>query len=78
MLALLKDALKKVINDYPELKIQLHLTNWQTDFLRFYKSQTNYNISKNVTYANVSIYKDKKNYSFSINDPTENSIRERI
>ena len=78
MLHMLKEKLKNVISDYPQLKIQLYLSNWQTDFLRFFKSQTNYNTSKNSISSYVSIYKDKKNYSFSVNNPTEELIREKI
>ncbi len=74
----LKEKLKNIISDYPQLKIQLCLQNWQTDFLRFYKSQTNYNISKNSVTLYVSIYKDKKNYSFEISNPTEEQVRSQI
>jgi predicted Zn-dependent protease len=78
MLEALKDRLKAVIKEYPKLKVQFYLSDWQTDFLRFYKSQTNYNISKNVVSLGVSVYKDQKNYSFDINDPTEETFRERM
>ncbi|MCK9329066.1 MAG: TldD/PmbA family protein [Candidatus Cloacimonetes bacterium] len=74
----LKEKLKNIISDYPQLKIQLYLKNWQTDFLRFYKSQTNYNISKNSVTLYVSIYKDKKNYSFEISNPSEEQVRLQI
>jgi len=78
MLDKLKEELRFLINDYPCLKIQLSLIEWQTDFLRFYKSQTNYNISKHSVYAAVSLYKDKKNYSFDVTNPTAESVREKI
>jgi predicted Zn-dependent protease len=78
MLDTLKEELRRLILDFPCLKIQLHLTHWQTDFLRFYKSQTNYNISKESIYANVSIYKDQKNYSFMVTNPTLHNVREQL
>ncbi len=32
--------------EQPELKFEMQVQAWQTDFFRFYHSQTNYNISK--------------------------------
>lgn len=78
MLSDLKEKLKSLISDYPQLKIQMYLISWETDFLRFYKSQTNYNITKNSLSAYVSIYKDKKNYSFSISNPTKEKVKNCI
>ncbi len=56
------------------IKYQLHLHRWQTDFLRFYQSQTNYNISKDSITLSGSLYKDKKPYSFSIDSPDKAKI----
>ncbi|MCL2063721.1 MAG: TldD/PmbA family protein [Candidatus Cloacimonetes bacterium] len=74
----LKKSIHSIIGCYPELKMSIHLRQWQTDFLRFFKSQTNYNISKNTIYADVQLYKDKKNYSFTVNNPSVELIRDRI
>ena len=38
--------LKAALEKHPELKFVINQEDWQTDFLRFYQSQTNYNISK--------------------------------
>jgi len=78
MFSILNEKMKAIIKEYPELKIQFNLRFWETDFLRFYKSQTNYNISKNVFELYTTVYKDKKNYSFYINNPTEELIRDRL
>jgi predicted Zn-dependent protease len=78
MLEKLRDEISSVVNEYPHLKIQLYLAEWQTDFLRFYKSQTNYNISKHSIYIDVYLYKDNKNYTFSINNPTAEAVKEKI
>jgi len=78
MLTRLKEELRFLINDYPCLKIQLYLTQWQTDFLRFYHSETNYNITKSSISTSISLHKDKKNYSFTINNPTTQAVREKI
>jgi len=74
----LKEELRFLINDYPCCKIHLSLKRWETDFLRFYRSQTNYNISKSSLYAQVTLFKDKKNYSFNVNNPTCEAVREKI
>jgi predicted Zn-dependent protease len=78
MLDNLKEGLRTLIAEYPNLKIQIYLTHWQTDFCRFYRSQTNYNISKNVISASVSLYKEQRNYSFSLNNPTVSCVRDKI
>ncbi|MFO7659443.1 MAG: metallopeptidase TldD-related protein, partial [Candidatus Cloacimonadaceae bacterium] len=53
-----------------EWKYQINIRDWQTDFLRFYDSQTNYNISKQNISVYVSVYKNKKSFGFSIDQPT--------
>jgi predicted Zn-dependent protease len=74
----LKNELIKLINDYPSLKIQMTISMWQTDFLRFFQSQTNYNISKKEKFVYVRIYKDKKCYACGINNPTREKVRDKI
>ncbi|MCL1827005.1 MAG: TldD/PmbA family protein [Candidatus Cloacimonetes bacterium] len=78
MLADLKEKLKVVIKDYPQFKIDFKLRKWETDFLRFFHSQTNYNISKEVIELFATVYSGQKNYSFYINAPTEELVRERM
>lgn len=58
----------------PDWKYQIKVNEWQTDFLRFYQSQTNYNISKLSTALDVAIFKNKKAFSFSIDQPNEGKI----
>lgn len=74
----LKNKFHQLIKDHPELKTEFYFQEWETDFLRFYQSQTNYNISKQEIGLYVSIYKDKKNYSFSISNPTVEMVEERF
>jgi len=66
--------LKAALDKHPELKFSIDQSSWQTDFLRFYHSQTNYNISKNNVNLSAGLYKDKKSFSFSIDDPTNEKI----
>lgn len=66
----LNDALKKESG----IKYQLQLHKWQTDFFRFYQSQTNYNISKDLIALSAELYKGKKPYSFSIDSPDQAKI----
>jgi len=63
---------------YPFLKYQVSQRYWQTDFLRFYHSQTNYNISKENFALSVSLHKGKKGYSFNIDDPDEAKISKAL
>jgi PmbA protein len=66
--------LKEALDQHPELKYELTLHSWQTDFLRFYQSQTNYNISKDSISLNASLYKGKRSCSFAIDDPELSKI----
>ncbi|MCD8480123.1 MAG: TldD/PmbA family protein [Candidatus Cloacimonetes bacterium] len=61
--------LKAALDKHPELKYTVDLSFWQTDFLRFYQSQTNYNISKDMLNLSATIYKGKRSCSFDIDDP---------
>lgn len=56
------------------LKYELSSLNWSTDFLRFYHSQTNYNITKDRLSLRVSLWSGKKSYSFEIDDPNQDKI----
>lgn len=73
-IAYLKDQLHK----HPQLLWVIYQQNWNTDFLRFYRSQTNYNISKSNHSLYLSLYKDQRNYGFTINDPTRAKIDEAL
>lgn len=70
VIAYLKDQLQK----QPKLLWEISCQNWNTDFLRFYHSQTNYNISKDNQSIYLSLYRDKKNYTLKINDLTRAKI----
>ncbi len=74
----LKDELVKICDDYPELKFDFRYRNWETDFLRFYQSQINYNISKTSISLATTMYQGKKSYSFSLKDPTKEKLIEKI
>lgn len=66
--------LKTALDQHPELKYALGLSYWQTDFLRFYQSQTNYNISKDMHKLSATIYQGKRSCSFEIDDPNTAKI----
>lgn len=56
------------------LKYELSSQNWSTDFLRFFHSQTNYNISKDKLSLSVGLWRGKKSYRFGIDDPNQDKI----
>jgi predicted Zn-dependent protease len=74
----MQDELVKICSDFPELKFSFHYYFWETDFLRFYQSQTNYNISKKSITLQATIHKGKKSYSFAMYDPSNQKVREKI
>lgn len=61
----------QALKPHQELKYVIYGQFWQTDFLRFYHSQTNYNISKECLSLGISLYKGKKSYSFNIDNPDQ-------
>jgi predicted Zn-dependent protease len=78
MILKLKELLLQICRENSELKFDFHLLNWHTDFLRFYQSQTNYNISKSSLALSITMYQGKRSYSFSLINPTEEKLREKI
>ncbi|RLD54765.1 MAG: hypothetical protein DRJ01_17600 [Bacteroidetes bacterium] len=73
-----KDELLKICKDYPHLQFEFLYKIWETDFLRFYQSQTNYNISKTSITLYTSVHKGKKSYSFSLKNPSQSMVLEKI
>ena len=76
------EYLKSVLDQHPELQYSISQRHWFTDFLRFYHSETNYNISKdNITLA-AELYKGKKSFSFAIENPergrTDAAVRDAL
>jgi predicted Zn-dependent protease len=74
----MREQLVEICKLYPELKLNFNYTFWETDFLRFYQSQINYNISKTSISLSTTIYKGRKSYSFSLKDPTREMLLEKI
>jgi len=74
----LREQLIEICDLYPELKLNFNYSFWETDFLRFYQSQINYNISKTSISLSTTIYKGKKSYSFSLKDPTRELLLKKI
>jgi len=68
------DYLKSALDSHPELQYEIIEQYWTTDFLRFYHSQTNYNISKEVTSLDATIYKGKKSFSFMLDNANSQTI----
>jgi len=74
----LREQLAEICKLYPELKLNFHYSFWETDFLRFYQSQINYNITKTSISLSTTIYKGKKSYHFSLKNPTREMLLEKI
>ncbi|OQY38280.1 MAG: hypothetical protein B6226_03890, partial [Candidatus Cloacimonetes bacterium 4572_65] len=78
MTSQLQEFLKKIISDNPDYKFSFGHSNWETDFVRFYQSQINYNISKQSENLDVTLYKGKKSFSFSISNPNQKDILQKL
>lgn len=74
----MQEHLVEICNLYPNLKLNFNYRFWETDFLRFYQSQINYNISKTSNSLSTTVYKGKKSYSFALKDPTREMLLEKI
>ncbi len=66
--------LKDTLVAHPELQFEISEKKWTTDFLRFYHSQTNYNISKNNTIISTDIYKGKRSFNFNLDGASQEKI----
>jgi len=66
------------LNAHKELKYVLVQRMWETDFLRFYQSQTNYNISKHHDSLSATLFLGKRSYSFDIADPDQTKIDQAL
>lgn len=66
--------LKSVLDAHPELQYEISERAWSTDFLRFYHSQTNYNISKDNLSLSAVVYKGKKSFNFNLDNATPEKI----
>ncbi len=69
---------KGIFQGYGDFKFTFTLSNWQTDFYRFFRSMTNYNISKNSLTLEATVYKGKKSYSFEISEPNGDKLKEKL
>jgi predicted Zn-dependent protease len=78
MLDKLKQKLVELTTKFSDYKIVFNLKEWETDFLRFFQSQTNYNISKYNLSLETTIYKGKKSTSFTISQPNPLEIETKI
>jgi PmbA protein len=73
-----REELLHICKEFPDLKLDFSYKIWETDFLRFYRSQTNYNISKTSKTLFTTVYSGKKSYSFSIKNPNTELVRKKI
>jgi predicted Zn-dependent protease len=74
----MKKYLKKFMESHSEYAFDFYLGEWQTDFLRFFNSQTNYNITKKTLALDVTVEKDKKKYSFSLSNPSQGDVEKAL
>ena len=75
---LFKDKLIQLISSNPDYKIEFSYHLWETDFLRFFRSEVNYNISKQAVELTTRIYKDKKSIGFNITNPNIEQVEEKL
>ena len=73
-----REELVMICEEHPELKLEFKYYLWETDFLRFFQSQTNYNISKSSVSLSTTVHKGKKSYSFRLVNPTKMVLVEKI
>jgi predicted Zn-dependent protease len=69
-----RSLLQQICEQYPDYKFEFYYRIWETDFLRFFQSQVNYNISKSSNSLHVSIHQGKRKYGFQIYNPNETTL----
>ncbi len=65
----LKGELKRIMGQFPGYGFRFRYLDWETDFLRFYRSQANYNISKRTVLLSGTVEREKRKFSFQIAAP---------
>lgn len=70
--------LTQICAEFPDLKLQFSYQDWATDFLRFYQSQVNYNITKHSISLHTTVYVGKKSSSFTLLNPSVAQLRAKI
>lgn len=70
--------LQETTTKYDGIKFTFNFKEWETDFLRFYRSEVNYNISKQARSLGATVYKGKRNYTFYVSDPDEQKLQSNI
>ena len=68
------EELKKIIKENDKYSFEFKLFSWETDFLRFFNSEINYNITKKSISLMGTLEREKRKYSFSISNPTIEAI----
>lgn len=76
--SLLVTELKRIARSGKQYRYEFVFTDWETDFLRFYASQPNYNISKRSVFLTVTVEREKRKSTFRVTDPSLESVAERI
>ncbi len=74
----LSDQIRGLFREYPDYHMRFFITQWETSFLRFYHSQTNYNIDKLDCSLHAEIVRDRKKTSFTLTSPDEGKIRSAV
>ncbi len=74
----LRGMLKNLCNEFNQYGIKFRYLDWETDFLRFFRSEVNYNISKRSTLLEATVERNKKKYSFIVSSPNPVSVNEAM
>ncbi len=67
----LKQDLFALMKRFPAHAFRFRYLDWETDFLRFYRSQVNYNITKRAVVLSGTVERKKRKFSFPIADPEQ-------
>ncbi|OHD54541.1 MAG: hypothetical protein A2Y33_05090, partial [Spirochaetes bacterium GWF1_51_8] len=74
----LLETAREYMNSKKDYGFGFVIEDWTTDFLRFYRGRTNYNITKNEITAAVTVEKEKKKYTFVLSDPDPARLRKAL
>jgi len=74
----LHDDLLRLCAQYPHLQFVFRHSCWETDFLRFFRSQVNYNIRREAEDLYVRVYKGQRSCSFVIDDPDMHKLQDKL
>jgi predicted Zn-dependent protease len=72
------EDIHRIISENRGYGFEFIISDWKTEFFRFFNSESNYNISRSSFTVSGTIEKDKRKYDFKLSNPSGSDIEDCI